>query len=176
MLERHSSDLIRPWQRVEWSSTLAPTECLERLTEIGGPPRAGVSSTKVVTVVVLLGKSVRASFVPTRWWQGRPYFSGMLFRSVRGSRIIGRFNPDPFVVGALVFGVWCSIAFLASLTTLGWEPTWALLYQAVQTVPGAIFGTLLVVVLGLAILRSLHWRNQSSDLAAVIGGACEAPR
>jgi hypothetical protein len=174
--DRHSSDLRWPWQHVEWLSALTPPECLDRLTEIAGAARAGASATNISTVVVVFGKSVRVSFVPTRWWQGRPYFAGLLFRAAHGTKIIGRFNPDPFVFASLVLGLWCSVALFIGLTMLGWERSARLTYQVVETIPGIISCTLFLLAVGLVLVRSLHWRSQTSSLEAVIAHACDASR
>jgi hypothetical protein len=97
----------------------------------------------------------------------------MLVRSPQGTKIVGRFNPDPLVFAASFVALWCVVALLGGVATIGWKQAAVLPYRGVQTLPGAAFGGALLLTLGLAAVRALHWQNQVSDLATAIARACE---
>jgi hypothetical protein len=164
-----------PWQRVEWVSTLTPSECFERLTKAGGASGA-VSSPDTLTTVVSGGNTIRTSFATVPWWRGHPYFKGTVLESHGSTKIAGRLNPDPFAVGVFVLGFWIASQLLSGVGTRGVEPMRAYLAELVRTTEGVGFFGVLLLAIGVATIRSLHWPRQSAALARAIRQACETPR
>jgi hypothetical protein len=164
-----------PWRLVRWAAPYPVSECAERLTAAAGTTTLPGHAARFRVKVTLTGLSfllvvTESSRVP----RGKASLRGMLVRHGEGTFIFGRFNPDPFVVGAAVVAVWLlALASVAVLTvsSAGLEHLAAYWFGTRGGLLPLTVGLVLIVA---GLLRSVGWRRQCAFIRHLVSEACRA--
>lgn len=155
-----------PLRAIRWTTEIRPEACLRRLAV--HPFRLAPGSREM---------SFRLySCVPHHWTEGRHYFHGALLNRGSGTRIVGRFIPDPFALVAAVALVWIAALGVVAFAMLDTHAARRFITHAPASGQWVLTVGIGAILLAVGTTRWRGWQRQGSALAAAIRDVCTARR
>ena len=164
-----------PWTLRRWATALPIDDCIERLLAAPGAAAGSPRTSSASLVVTRIGRTFTISVARrTRWLPSRPYLHAVMIERPDGTTILGRFNPDPLVIGAGMCAIVVFALPVAAVLTVGVAGLLRMFAYWFGTANGLTSSALAFAVLGFGVVRSRGWDRQCRMISSVVEETCGA--